>query len=95
MLISSLLYIMLSIKVDIAYVVIKLARYASNPNNTYFIAVKRLYKYLKGIKDYNITYYKNKNYFISGYCDADYASDIKTAKSTNSYLILYARSIIS
>jgi hypothetical protein len=86
---------MLNIKVNIAYAIIKLARYASNPNNTHFTAVKRVYKYLKGIKDYSITYYKNKNYFISGYYDADYASDIKTAKSTNSYLILYAKSIIS
>jgi hypothetical protein len=95
MLISSLLYIMLNIRVNIAYKVIKLACYASNLNNTYFIAIKKVYKYLKGIKDYSITYYKNKNYFISRYCDANYASDIKTAKSTSSYLILYARSIIS
>jgi hypothetical protein len=95
MLISSLLYIMLGIRIDIAYVVIKLARYASNPNNIHFIAVKRVYKYLKGIKDYGITYYKNKNHFISGYCNADYVSDIKTAKSISGYLILYTRSIIS
>ena len=86
---------MLNIKVDIVYVVIKLARYASNPNNTHFIAVKRVYKYLKDIKDYSITYYKNKNHFISRYYDADYAGDIKTAKSTSGYLILYAGGIIS
>jgi len=95
MLISSLLYIMLGIKIDIVYVVIKLACYTSNLNNIYFIAVKRVYKYLKGIKDYSITYYKNKNYFISGYYDADYVSDIKIAKSTSDYLILYARDIIN
>jgi hypothetical protein len=95
MLIGSLLYIMLGTRVDIAYAVIKLARYASNPNNTHFTAVKRVYKYLKGTKDYGITYYKNKNHFISGYCDADYAGDIKTTKSTSDYLILYAGGIIS
>ena len=67
----------------------------SNLNNIYFIAVKRVYKYLKDIKDYSITYYKNKNNFISGYCDTDYASDIKIAKSTSDYLILYAKSIIN
>ena len=86
---------MLNIKVDIVYVVIKLARYTSNLNNTYFIVVKRVYKYLKGIKDYNITYYKNKNYFISRYCNADYASDIKTIKSISDYLILYVKGIIN
>jgi len=86
---------MLSIRIDIVYIIIKLARYTSNPNNTHFIAVKRVYKYLKGTKDYGIIYYKNKNYFISGYYDADYAGDIKIIKLTSDYLILYAGSIIS
>jgi hypothetical protein len=95
MLIDSLLYIILDIRIDIAYVIIKLTRYASNPNNTHFTTIKKIYKYLKGTKDYSITYYKNKNYFISGYCNADYAGDIKTTKSTSSYLILYAGGIIS
>ena len=66
-----------------------------NPNNTHFIIIKRIYKYLKNIKDYDIIYYKNKNYFISGYYNADYVNDIKTIKSTSDYLILYARDIIS
>ena len=67
----------------------------SNLNNIYFIAVKRVYKYLKDTKDYGIIYYKNKNYFISGYYNADYAGDIKITKSTSNYLILYAGDIIS
>jgi hypothetical protein len=67
----------------------------SNPNNTYFIIVKRIYKYLKNTKDYSITYYKNKNYFISRYYNADYTGDIKITKSTSNYLILYAGNIIS
>ena len=95
MLIGSLLYIMLGTRVDIAFAVIKLARYASNPNKTHFTALKRVFKYLKGTKDYGITYYKNNNHFISGYCDADYAGDIVSAKSTTGYLILLAGGIIS
>jgi len=67
----------------------------SNLNNTYFIVVKRVYKYLKGIKDYGITYYKNKNHFINRYYNVDYISNIKTIKSINNYLILYARDIIN
>jgi hypothetical protein len=67
----------------------------SNLNNIYFIIVKRVYKYLKNIKDYNIIYYKNKNYFINRYYNVDYTSDIKIIKSINDYLILYAGSIIN
>jgi hypothetical protein len=95
MLIGSLLYIMLGTRVDIAYAVIKLARFASNPNNIHFTAVKRVYKYLKGTKDYGITYYKDSNQYISGYCDADYAGDLLSAKSTSGYIILLAGGIIS
>jgi hypothetical protein len=94
MLIGSLLYIILSTRVDIAFTVIKLARYTSNPSNIRFIAVKRVFKYLKGTKDYRITYYKNASRFISGYYNADYTSDLFT-KSTISYIILLAGGIIS
>jgi hypothetical protein len=95
MLIGSLLYIMLGTRVDIAFMVIKLARYASNLSNIHFITLKRVYKYLKGTKDYSITYYKDNNHFISEYCDANYARDIIIAKSTSSYLILLANGVIS
>lgn len=95
MLIGSLLYIMLGTRADIAFAVIKLARYASNPSNIHFTAVKRVFKYLKGTKDYGITYYKNASRFISGYCDADYAGDLISAKSTTGYIILLAGGIIS
>ena len=94
MLIKSLLYIILSIRVDIAFTIIKLARYTSNLNNIYFIAVKRVFKYLKGTKDYRITYYKNTSRFISGYYNADYTSDL-SIKSTIGYIILLAGGIIS
>jgi hypothetical protein len=95
MLIRSLLYIMLSTRVNIAFAIIKLARYALNLSNIHFIIVKRVYKYLKGTKDFGITYYKSGSRFILGYCDADYAGDLASTKLTSSYIILLAGSIIS
>jgi hypothetical protein len=95
MLIGSLLYIMLGTRADIAFAVIKLARFASNPSNIHFTATKRVYKYLKGTLNYGITYSKRGSRFISGYCDADYAGDIPSAKSTSGYIILLAGGIIS
>ena len=85
---------MLGTRVDIAFAVIKLARYASNPSNIHFTAVKRVFKYLKGTKDYGITYYKNTSRFISSYYNIDYTSDLST-KSTTGYIILLAGGIIS
>ena len=75
--------------------IIKLARYIFNLNNIYFTIVKRVYKYLKNIKDYSIIYYKNKNYFINKYYNTDYINDIKIIKSISNYLILYIGNIIN
>ena len=59
---------MLGTRLDIAFAVIKLARFASNLNEIYFTTIKRVFKYLKVIKDYRITYYKHlKNKFILRY----------------------------
>jgi hypothetical protein len=95
MLIGSLLYIMLGTRLDIAFVVIKLARFVFNINNIYFTIIKRIYKYLKGTKDYRITYYKNSSQFIYSYCNIDYTSDLISAKLTINYIILLTSSIIS
>jgi hypothetical protein len=95
MLIGFLLYIVLSTRVDIAFAIIKLARFASNSSNIYFIIVKRVYKYLKGTKNYRITYYKNYSQYILGYYNADYTGNILFTKLTSSYIILLASSIIS
>ncbi|PMD12219.1 hypothetical protein NA56DRAFT_545233, partial [Hyaloscypha hepaticicola] len=61
----SLLYILFNIKVNIVFAISKLTRYILNLNNIHFITLKRVYKYLKDIKDYGIIYYKNNNHFIS------------------------------
>ena len=92
MLISSLLYIILNIKVNITFTIIKLTRYL---NNIHFITLKRVYKYLKGIKDYGMTYYKDNNHFINEYYNVDYTRDIIIAKLTNGYLILLICDIIN
>jgi hypothetical protein len=94
-LIRSLLYIILGIRVDIAFAIIKLTRFVSNLSKIYFTVVKRVYKYLKGIKDYGITYYKDKSSYISGYCDVDYISDLLNIILTSNYIILLAGGIIS
>jgi hypothetical protein len=95
-LISSLLYIMLGTRVDIAFAVIKLARFTSNPNKIHFTVVKRVYKYLKGTINCGINYYKDSNnHYISSYYDTDYVGDIISTKSTTGYIILLGGGIIS
>lgn len=96
-LIGSLLYLMMATRIDITYAVIKLSRYATNPSEIHIIALKRILKYLKTTKHYVLSFNLNNdlsNYLI-GYCDADYAGDINTAKSTSGYIFFYANGLIS
>jgi len=94
-LIGSLLYLMLCTRPDIAFPVIKLARFANNPSNIHFKAVYRVFAYLKGTINLGITYYKKGNKFITGFCDSDYAGDFITAKSTSGFIFLLACGVIS
>ena len=98
--IGSLLYIALGTRPDIAFSVIKLARFASNPSLYHISLAKRVLRYLKGTRNYGIIYYNNiynnnSNSFISGYCDSDYAGDINTTKSTLGFIFILAGGPIS
>ena len=96
--IGSLLYITLGTRPDLAYSVIKLSRFASNPSKEHITATKRVLRYLKGTKDLGITYSidpNSKDYYIRGYCDSDYAGDVPTSKSTSGYIFYLANGPIS
>jgi hypothetical protein len=94
-LIGCLLFLMLATRPDISYCVIKLARFASNPSDTHTLALKNLLRYLKGTKKLGLIYTRNAKRYISGYCDADYAGDIGSAKSTSGFSFYYANCLIS
>jgi hypothetical protein len=77
---------------DITYSTILLARFAANPSLEHINAVNNVFKYLSKTKELGITYTRQDNInYISGYCDADYAGDITSAKSTNGYIFYLAK----
>ena len=81
---------------NIAYSVILLARFASNPSEEHIAAVNNVFNYLSKTINLGIIYSKEGNInFISGYCDADYAGDISRAKSTSGYIFYIANGPIT
>jgi hypothetical protein len=74
-----------------------LAKYSSNPGPEHIKAVKRVFRYLKGSLDYNITYNGNttNSQYIKGYTDADYAGDKDEYKSTTGYIFYLANGPIA
>nr|GFB06310.1 zinc finger, CCHC-type [Tanacetum cinerariifolium] len=54
--IGCLMYAMTSTRPDIAYVVGRLSRFTSNPSRQHWKEITRVFKYLKGTKDYGLSY---------------------------------------
>lgn len=80
---------------DITFAVNSAAKYTSNPNKEHWIAVKRIFRYLKGTANYGINYVKDSSDDIVGYCDADWAGDVNDRKSTSGYVFSLSGSPIS
>jgi hypothetical protein len=94
--IGCLLYLAMATRPDIAYSVILLARFASNPSKEHKNAVNNVFNYLSKTINLGIIYSKDGNInYISSYCDADYAGDLTSAKSTSSYIFYIAKGPIT
>ena len=95
--IGSLMYLMTQTRPDIAYPLGHLARYMSNPNKTHFIALNRLWGYLKRTINYGLFYHTQPktNTRLVGYCDADWGGDRDIRKSTTGYLFLIGGTPVS
>ena len=54
--VGSLIFLAQSTRFDIAFSVSQVARYMSKPNSQHLVAVKRIFRYLKGKPDLPLTY---------------------------------------
>eukprot|EP00877_Chromochloris_zofingiensis_P012347 jgi/Chrzof1/7366/Cz02g21060.t1 len=86
-LVGSLMYLAITSRPDLAFSVGALARYMSCPTTVHWQAAKGVLRYLGGTLDYGITFGSHSNDLI-GYCDADYAGDTDTRKSTSGYIFI-------
>ncbi|RWS08469.1 RxLR effector candidate protein-like protein, partial [Leptotrombidium deliense] len=59
-------------------------------------AAKRVLRYLKGTTNYGIKYSAEANgYCLYGFCDADYAGDLDSRRSTSGYVFIMSGGAIS
>lgn len=72
--VGSLMYAMLGTRPDIAYAVSVVSRYGSNPNESHWKAVKRIFRYLRQTVNYQLVF-RGDLKALSGYTDADWAGD--------------------
>jgi hypothetical protein len=90
--IGSLMYAMVQTRPDIAYAVSTLAQYSSNPDDTHWTAMKRIFRYLKGTAHLGIEYSRDarRGNELVGYSDADYAGDRDNRRSTSGFVFMLA-----
>ena len=74
-----------STRLNIAYVVSKLSRYTSNPNDDHQIALLRVLDYVSHIKEYALRYGQYPS-VLEGYSDANWIADSEESKSTSGYV---------
>ncbi|KAK4388605.1 Retrovirus-related Pol polyprotein from transposon TNT 1-94 [Sesamum angolense] len=94
--IGSVMYLMVSTRPDIAYVVSCLSRYMSNAGLPHWEALKWLLMYLNGSVNTGIKFSKHADgVSLVGYVDSNYANDRDSRKSTTSYVFTLCGACIS
>jgi len=86
--IGSLMYLMLCSRPDIAFAVGALSRYNNAPKSSHMVAAKHLLRYVKKTSHISLRLgpFVTKDLYPVLYCDADWAGDVDTWKSTGGYV---------
>jgi hypothetical protein len=85
---------MLGSRPDIAFAVSCVSRYASNPTHDHMEAVRRIFLYLQGTINYELTFQGDLR-SLQGYSDSDWAGDSATSRSTAGFIFNIGSGAIS
>lgn len=91
---GSLLYLTLT-RLDLVQAVNKVCQHFQNPTIKDFKEVKRMLRYLVGITQFGITFYKNNNLHLYAFCDANWGGCPITRRSTTGFCVYLGSNIIS
>jgi hypothetical protein len=86
-LIGSLLYLSITTRPDIAFAVGALSRFLASPTTLHWQCAKGVARYLLSNSDHGLTFTGNSLDPV-GYCDADFAGDTDTRRSTTGYVFM-------
>lgn len=93
--VGSLLYLVQATRPDLAHVVGVISRFNQSYEECHWNMVKRVLRYVRGTKDLRLTYSRNSDSRLVGYCDASYASDSADPRSTTGYAFMLQGAAIS
>ena len=96
-LVGSVLYLAMISRPDIAFAVQNLGRHMQRVGPDHWVAAKRLLRYLNGTRHLGIRFSGNVPDAdkLVGYCDADWAGDVDTRRSTTAHVFMLAGACVS
>nr|GEV83386.1 reverse transcriptase domain-containing protein [Tanacetum cinerariifolium] len=77
-------------KPDLSYSMGLLSRFMQEPNEQHTKAIRQVLRYVKGTKDYGITYKHNGGNKIQGFSDSSYGVNTQEGKGTTGIIFYYA-----
>jgi hypothetical protein len=92
--IGNLLYITTS-RPNIMHAVGVVGRYQAAPKQSHLLAVKRIFRYLKGTMNYGLWYPRNHNFQLLVYFDVDWANCMDERKSTSGGAFFLGYSLVA
>ena len=93
--VGALLYLATRTRPDISFAVGNVSKFCTKPTEKHWMAVKRIFRYIKGTLELGIAYDRSANDKCKGWTDADWAGDSNDRKSTSGYCFTLSNGIIS
>ncbi|GAA5892810.1 uncharacterized protein JCM6883_007482 [Sporobolomyces salmoneus] len=93
--VGSLQYAAQLTRPDIAAAVRRVAQAVSAPTDQDWQAVKRIFRYLVGTKDYGIRYLKEGSLELKVFSDASWADDQENRRSVGAFVVLIAGGVVA
>ena len=94
-LVGSLLYLSVCTRPDIAYAAGVLSKYMSSPTSAHWSTAKGVLKYLASTAGLSLELGGREQLTLIGFCDADFAGDLDTRKSTTGYAFMLGNGAVS
>lgn len=92
--IGALLYVTIT-SPEISFAVHKLSQFMQCPLKSHWLACKRILRYLRGTNDYGLYFTTQGKLELTGYTDADWASNVNDMTSTGGFCIYLGNNLIS
>ncbi|KAK5666022.1 hypothetical protein QVD99_8737 [Batrachochytrium dendrobatidis] len=92
--VGSLMYAMVATRPDLGAAIGLVSRYLHKSNDSHWTAVKRILRYVKHSISYSLVL-GGDSPTLTGYCDADWAGDVDSRKSTSGYAFFIGNGCIS